>query len=63
VTVSGLRVGDATVTIRFWRDGDRSKFDVLHKRGSLHVVRQPPPESNAAAADRLSALMESMVHT
>jgi glycogen debranching enzyme len=63
VTLSGLRVGGATVSLRFWRDGDRSRWDVVHKRGTLHVVRQPPPEAKAGAADRLLALMETMVHS
>jgi hypothetical protein len=61
VTVSGLRVGDATVNMRFWRDGDRSKWEVLHHRGPLRVVRQPPPESKAAVSDRIAAFMETVV--
>jgi glycogen debranching enzyme len=61
LTVSGLRVGDASATLRFWRDGDRSKWEVVHKRGTLHVVRQPPPEAKTGAADRFTALMETMV--
>jgi glycogen debranching enzyme len=63
VTVSGLRVGEATVNLRFWRDGDRSKWEVLHHRGPLRVVRQPPPESKAAVSDRIAAFMETMVHS
>jgi glycogen debranching enzyme len=42
--VHGLRVGGAAVDLRFWRDdGGASKWDVLHKRGTLHVVRQSTP--------------------
>ena len=57
-----LRVGGATVTLRFWRDArGRSKFQVLHKRGTLHVVRQPPPESLSADLwQRLHGVMESV---
>jgi hypothetical protein len=63
VTVSRLRVGAATVTLRIWRDGDHSKWEVVHKRGTLHVVRQPPPEAKAAISDRLVSLLETMVHS
>jgi glycogen debranching enzyme len=57
-----LRVGGATVTLRFWRDGSgRSKFRVLRKRGTLHVVRQPPPDSLSADVwQRLHGVMESV---
>lgn len=57
-----LRVGRARVTLRFWRDKDgRSKWDVLRKHGTLHILRQPPLESVSAAAwDRSKALFESI---
>jgi hypothetical protein len=58
-----LRVGGATITLRLWRDGasGRSKFQVLRKRGTLHVVRQPPPESLSADLwQRLHGVMESV---
>jgi glycogen debranching enzyme len=63
ITVRGLRVGSATASLRFWRNAKgESEFDVLHKRGSLHVVRQPPPESlTATAADRVSAMLKTAV--
>jgi hypothetical protein len=56
-----LRVGSASVTLRFSRDSDgRSHFDILHKRGTLHIVRQPPPESlNATVWQRVHGAMES----
>jgi glycogen debranching enzyme len=58
-----LRVGDAAVTLRFWRkDDDSCHWDVLDKRGTLHIVRQPPPESLSAQwTDRASGLLESIV--
>jgi glycogen debranching enzyme len=58
-----MRVGGATVSLRFWREADgRSEFEVLHRRGTLHVVRQPPPESlNADIWERLHGLMESLI--
>ena len=56
-----LRVGTATVTLRFWRDAGGQSFDVVHKRGTLHVVRQPPPESLSADLwQRLHGVMESV---
>jgi glycogen debranching enzyme len=63
IVVRGLRVGRATATMRFWRDEDgHSTWDVLHKRGTLHVVRQPPPESlSAGLADRARAILETVV--
>jgi glycogen debranching enzyme len=63
VTLHGLRVGRATASLRFWRDArQRSQWEVLHRRGTLHVVRQPPPEAHVGAADRIGALLETMVH-
>ena len=64
VTVRGLRLGSATATLRFWRDDSgASHADVLEKRGTFHLVRQPPPESlHAGVRDRLSALVETVRH-
>jgi glycogen debranching enzyme len=58
-----LRVGDARVALRFWRDeSDSSNWEVLHQQGTLHVVRQPAPESLSATwTDRAGAVLESMV--
>jgi hypothetical protein len=63
VILHDLRVGDARVTIRFWRDRhDRSHFEVLNKTGTLHVVRQPPPESiEAGFAVRAGAAVETVL--
>jgi len=62
VVIRGLRVGDASATFRFVRREDgHTDWDVLHKQGTLHVIRQQPPESlTAGAIDRTSALMESL---
>jgi glycogen debranching enzyme len=39
ITVRGLRVGRAVVALRAWRDDEgASRWEVLHKRGTLHVV-------------------------
>jgi glycogen debranching enzyme len=58
VTLEHLRVGDATVTIRFRRTRrGRATFRVLRRHGRVHVLRQPPPESlSATPLARLRAL-------
>jgi glycogen debranching enzyme len=59
-----LRVGGAKVSLRFWRDDSgRSDWEVLHRQGSLRIVRQPPPESLSAtwrerAPDAVQSLLE-----
>ncbi|MGH9372762.1 MAG: hypothetical protein ACRD15_14645 [Vicinamibacterales bacterium] len=58
-----LRVGQAKVTLRF-RVDDRgtTKWDVLHKQGTLQIVRQPPPESLSARwTDRTAGLIETIL--
>jgi glycogen debranching enzyme len=57
-----LRIGDAKVTLRFWREDEgASNWKVLHQQGTLHVVRQPAPESLSAGwTDRLRGLIESL---
>jgi hypothetical protein len=58
-----LRVGDARVSLRFWRDKEgTSRWEVLHRQGTLHILRQPPPESLAATwTDRTTAIVESVL--
>jgi glycogen debranching enzyme len=57
-----LRLAGAQATLRFWRDGSGSSHvEVLHKRGTFRVLKQPPPESlTAGVVDRLSALFDSV---
>lgn len=64
VRLRGLRLGGASATIRFWRDAHgASHAEVEQKRGTFHLLRQPPPESlRAGVADRFGALMESVRH-
>jgi len=61
LTVERLRVGDATVTLRFFRESDgTSGYEVKEREGKLRVVRQPWLESfEANAWDRLAALAQS----
>jgi glycogen debranching enzyme len=63
VILRDLRVGDAKVTLRFWRDEEgASHWDVLHRQGTLHILRQPPVESLSATwADRSAAVFESVL--
>jgi glycogen debranching enzyme len=57
-----LRVGNAKATLRFWREEDgASKWEVLHRQGTLHIVRQPAPESLSANwTERITGLVESL---
>ncbi len=64
VVVRGLRLGEASASLRFWRDASgASHAEVLESHGPFHLVRQPPPESlSAGVRDRLGALVDGMVH-
>lgn len=63
ITLRGLRVGKARVTIRFRRGNDgRTGYRILDQRGTLHVVRQPTPWSlTAQLAERLVDALESLL--
>lgn len=37
VTLHGLRVGEATLTFRAWREGEHTRWDVLEQQGELTV--------------------------
>ncbi len=61
ITFSNLHVGQAIVAIRFYREQDgSSNYEVLDKRGHLHVIRQPSPWSlTAGPAERLIDALSS----
>lgn len=61
ITLSNLHVGKAVVAIRFYREHDGSSgYEVLDKRGHLHIVRQPSPWSlTASPAERLVDMLAS----
>jgi glycogen debranching enzyme len=63
ITLANLRVGDAVVTIRFYRrENGKGDYEVLDKRGPLHVVRQPSPWSlTASFAERLKDVLTSLL--
>jgi hypothetical protein len=45
LTIRDLRVGDARVSLHFRRAADGSaSFEVIHRTGTIHVVRVPPPD-------------------
>ena len=49
ITLDRMRVGNATVKVRFWRKDDgTSDYLVEDLRGDLHVIRQPSPWSLTA---------------
>jgi hypothetical protein len=64
VTLRDLRLGGATATVRFWREATgESHAEVVRKRGALHLLRQPPPESlTVGVRDRVAALAETIMH-
>ncbi|MGH7504785.1 MAG: amylo-alpha-1,6-glucosidase, partial [Longimicrobiales bacterium] len=64
VVLRGLRIGGATATLRFWRDARGSSHaEVLHRRGTLHLVRSAPPESlHTSMRDRFVALIDGLIN-
>ncbi|MFZ0734122.1 MAG: glycogen debranching N-terminal domain-containing protein [Candidatus Sulfotelmatobacter sp.] len=62
ITLRNLHVGRSVTSIRFYRKGERTHFDVLEKRGKLHMVRQPSPWSlTAGLGERIKDVMESLI--
>ncbi|HEX3945040.1 MAG TPA: amylo-alpha-1,6-glucosidase, partial [Rhizomicrobium sp.] len=64
ITLSNMRVGDATVSIRFFRTSSgRSDYKVLDKHGTLRIVRQPSPWSfTASLSERARDAFSSIFH-
>jgi glycogen debranching enzyme len=62
LTISNLRVANAVTTIRFFRKPNgRSDYEVLEKRGCLHIIRQPSPWSLTASLwERAKDLLVSL---
>ena len=62
ITVRNLHVEKAVASIRFYRKRKSTHFDVLEKRGHLHLLRQPSPWSlTAGFAERIKDVMESLI--
>ena len=64
VTIENVWLGDAVATLRFWRDADgKSHGEIVRKRGTLRLLRQPPVESlTTSLRERFGALMETIRH-
>jgi glycogen debranching enzyme len=64
ITLSGMRVAEAKVSLRFFRKADGgSDYEVLEKEGHLHVVRQPSPWSlTASFGERAKDILAGLVH-
>jgi len=63
IKLHNLRVAEAVISLRFYRRSDGSSdYDVLDKRGHLHVVRQPSPWSlTAGFGERVRDAVESVL--
>ena len=63
ITLENLRVGAAVVTVRFYRQKNGAgDYEVMDKRGPLHVFRQPSPWSlTAGFAERLKDVLTSLL--
>jgi hypothetical protein len=62
-TLHHFRVGDTMVTLRVYRkESGASDYEVLNKRGRLHVIRRPSPWSlTASSAERLKDALTSLL--
>jgi hypothetical protein len=63
LTLRGIAVGRGRVSIRFRRQADgTTDYQVLERKGRVHVVRQPPPDAlDAGPATRLRELVGSLL--
>ena len=63
VTLANLHVGAAVIDLRFHRKkGGDTDYEVLARRGPLHVVRQPSPWSlTASFGERLQDALSSLL--
>ncbi len=42
ITLHNLRVGKGVVTVRFWKENDRSRYEVLSATGPIRVEQRSP---------------------
>ncbi len=62
ITLRGLRVGEARVTLHFFRKDGRTDYDIVDQSGPLHVVRQPSPWSlTSGFAERTRDALTSLL--
>lgn len=63
LSLEGLRVGDATVSLRFHRDrAGRTRHEVTAREGTLHVVSAPPPGGDGTLRPWESAAAFALRH-
>jgi glycogen debranching enzyme len=43
ITLHNLRVGNDTMTLRFWREGDKTRYDAVAANGAIRLVDSSPP--------------------
>jgi hypothetical protein len=41
VTLRGLGVGRSTLELRFWREGERTRWDAAVQEGAIEVQEKP----------------------
>jgi hypothetical protein len=57
-----LRLKSARVSLQFRRDASgKTDYRVLEQEGTIHVLRQPPPQARVGAVRRLHDLVESLL--
>jgi hypothetical protein len=62
IAVHNLHVGDAVTDLRFTRSNGQTDYQILDKRGALHIVRQPSPWSlTATFGERLIDALSSLL--
>jgi glycogen debranching enzyme len=63
ITIRNLHAGAAAIDVRFYRrKNGESDYEVLDKRGWLHIVRQPSPWSlTATFGERLQDALSSLL--
>ncbi|MGH7714352.1 MAG: amylo-alpha-1,6-glucosidase, partial [Gemmatimonadaceae bacterium] len=64
IVIRDMRIAGATVSLRFWSDKQgASHVEILRRRGTLHLVRQPSIESQHVGwRDRFTALIDRVLH-
>ncbi|HEY6467741.1 MAG TPA: glycogen debranching N-terminal domain-containing protein [Candidatus Acidoferrales bacterium] len=62
ISLEGLRVGEAVVTLRFFRKEDGSTdYEIVKHKGTLHIVKQPSPWSVTSGwVERIQDLVASI---
>jgi hypothetical protein len=52
ITLHNLRVGTSTVTLRFWREQDETRFEVLSGSDGLHVMHWSEDRASSGEAQK-----------